>query len=120
MKTELPKEIADHIRAVNAHDVEGATAPFADDAYVNDIQREMLGKAQIRKFIAKEIVGDSVTMDVREVIEHHGQYIVRAKYDGTYKKDGLPDPLILTNYFSVAGGKIASLIIILNKPSPYS
>jgi hypothetical protein len=120
MNTELPKEIADHIRAVNAFDIDGATAPFADDAYINDIQREMVGKEQIRKFIAKEIVGDKVTMEVREIIHHHGQYIVRAKYDGTYKKDGLPDPLILTNYFSVERGKITSLIIVLNKPSPYA
>lgn len=120
MKTELPKEIADHIRAVNALDIDGATAPFADDAYVNDVNREITGKEAIRKFITKELVGDNVQMEVREVVRHHDQYIVRAKYDGTYKKDGLPDPLILTNYFSVAGGKITSLIIILNKPSPYA
>ena len=120
MKTELPKEIADHIRAVNALDIEGALAPFADDAYVNDAQREIVGKEAIRKFLAKEIIGDKIQMEVREVVERHGQFIVRAKYDGTYKKEGLPDPLILTNYFSVQDGKIVSLTIILNKPSPYN
>ena len=119
MKTELPKEIADHIRAVNALDIEGALAPFADDAYVNDVSREIVGKEAIRRFIAKELVGDNIQMEVREVVEHHGQYIVRAKYDGTYKKDGLPDPLVLTNYFSVEKGKITSLTIIMNKPHPY-
>jgi ketosteroid isomerase-like protein len=120
MKTDLPKEIAEFIRAANAFDVDGATALFADDAYVNDVSREITGKEAIRKFITKEFVGDKVQMEVREVIRHHGQFIVRAKYDGTYKKDGLPDPLILTNYFSVEDGKITSLVIIMNKPSPYA
>jgi hypothetical protein len=37
---------------------------------------------------------------------------VRAGYDGDYDKVDLPDPLILTNYFTVENGKIASLIVI--------
>ena len=117
--TELPELIAKHIRAVNAHDTDGATAPFADDAYVNDVQREIVGKEAIRKWIAKEIVADNVTMQVEEVIPHHGEYIVRARFDGNYDKKGLPDPLVLTSYFAVRDGEIVSLKVLLNKPSPY-
>ena len=69
--------------------------------------------------MAKEIVGDNVTMDVTEVIDHHGDTIVRAVYDGDYDKTDLPDPLILTNYFSVRDEKIISLITIRNRPSEY-
>jgi hypothetical protein len=69
--------------------------------------------------MAKEIVGDHVTMDVREVIDHYGDIIVRAKYDGDYDKTNLPDELILTNYFSLRDGKIVSLTIIFTQPSPY-
>ncbi len=58
-------------------------------------------------------------MNVTEVIDHYGDTIVRAAYDGAYDKTGLPDPLILTNYFSVRDGKIVSLITIHNKPSEY-
>ena len=69
--------------------------------------------------MAKEIVGDNVTMDVTEVIDHHGDTIVRAAYDGDYDKTDLPDPLILTNYVSVRDEKIISLITIHNGPSEY-
>jgi hypothetical protein len=58
-------------------------------------------------------------MQVREVIEHRGETIVRAAYDGNYDKTNLPKELILTNYFRVEAGKIVSLIIVFNQPSPY-
>jgi hypothetical protein len=94
-------------------------ATFAEDAFINDVSREIQGLDAIRAFVAKEIVGDNVTMDVTEVIDHHGDTIVRAAYDGDYDKTNLPDPLILTNYFSVRDEKIVSLITIRNKPSEY-
>ena len=51
------------------------------------------------------------------MIDHHGQTIVRGRYDGEYDKTDLPDELILTNYFSVRDGKIVSLIVIRNTPA---
>jgi hypothetical protein len=69
--------------------------------------------------VEKELVGDRVTMDVREVVDHYGDTIVRARYDGTYDKTNLADELILSNYFIVRDGKIVSLVIIFNQPSPY-
>jgi hypothetical protein len=60
-----------------------------------------------------------VTMEVREVLDHHDDTIVRSRYGGTYDKANLPDELILSNYFSVRGDKIVSLVIIFNQPSPY-
>lgn len=115
----LPPVAAEHINAVNAFDTERIVATFALDAYVNDNRREIRGTDAIRKFVAKEFVGDNVTMDVREVIDHHGDIIVRAVYDGTYDKTNLPDELVMTSYFSIRDGKIISLAIIFNQPSPY-
>jgi hypothetical protein len=58
--------------------------------------------------------------DVREVVSHHGDIIVRAAYDGEYDKSKLPPgDLIMSNYFSLRDGKIVSLAIIRNQPSPY-
>jgi hypothetical protein len=37
--------------------------------------------------------------------------------DGDFDKRNLPDELILTHYFSVREGKIATLIIIRNEPA---
>jgi nuclear transport factor 2 (NTF2) superfamily protein len=115
----LPPVVAEHIDAVNALDTDRIVSTFAPDAYVNDNRREIWGADAIRKFIDKEFVGDHVTMEVREVIDHYGDIIVRAKYDGTYDKTNLPDELILTSYFAVRDGKITSLAVVFNQPSPY-
>ena len=112
--------LAEHVRAVNAFDTDAVVATFAEDAFINDVSREIQGLNAIRAFVAKEIVGDNVTMGVTEVIDQHGDTIVRAAYDGDYDKTDLPDPLILTNYFSVRDEKIISLITIRNRPPSIS
>jgi hypothetical protein len=117
--TELTGVVAEHIAAINAFDTDGIVATFAEDAYVNDNRREIVGVEAIRRFMEKEFVGDQVTMDVREVLDHYGDIIVRAKYDGTYDKTNLPDELIMSSYFSVRDGKIISLAVIRNQTSSY-
>jgi SnoaL-like domain len=115
----LPAVIAEHIRAVNAFDIEAIARTFATDAYVNDNRREIGGLDAIRRWVAKELVGDRVTMKIRAVRDHHGEIIVDALYDGNYDKTNLPAELVLTNYFRVRDGKIESRVIIFNQPSPY-
>ena len=119
MSTELPAVVAEHIAAVNAFDTDRIVATFAPDAYVNDNRREIRGTAAIRAFVAKEFVGDHVTMEVREVVAHYGDILVRARFDGTYDKTNLPDELVMTSYFGVRGNKLVSLAVIFNQPSPY-
>jgi ketosteroid isomerase-like protein len=111
----LPKVIADHIAACNTHDLEAWMATFAPDAMLNDIQREFLGAEAIRGFADAEIFGPNVTMDVQRAWDRHGDVTVHARLDGTYDKTGLPDPLILSFYFTLRGGRITQLIIIHNK-----
>jgi hypothetical protein len=115
----LPPVVAGHIDAVNAHDEDTIVATFADDALVNDAHREFWGSEAIRRWVAREMTGDQVTIDVTEVIDHHGDTIVRGRYDGTFDKTNLPEELILTNYFTVRGDKIVSLIVIRNTPPAY-
>jgi hypothetical protein len=119
MPNELTGVIAEHIKAVNAFDTDAIVATFAEDAYVNDNRREISGINAIRRWVEKEMVGDKVTLDVREVVDHYGDTIVRAAYDGEYDKTNLPEELIMTNYFSVRDGKIVSLTVIFNQPSPF-
>ena len=106
--------VAAYVAAVNAFDQDAVVATFADDALVNDVRREFLGKDAIRRWVREEIVGDRVTVEPIDVIEHHGQTILRGRYDGEYDKTNLPDELILTSYFTVQGGRIVTLIIIHN------
>jgi len=117
--TALETVVAEHIAAVNAFDQDAIMAAFADDALVNDAHREFWGAGAIRRWVAREMVGDHVTIEVTEVIEHYGDTIVRGRYDGTFEKVNLPDEPILTNYFTVRDGKIVSMIVIRNTPADY-
>src|ERR1700757_3262342 len=111
MSTELPAIVAEHIAAVNAFDTERIVATFAPDAYVNDNRREIWGTESIRAFMAKEFVGDRVTMEVLEVVDHYGDILVRARYDGTYDKTNLPENFVMTSYFGIREGRIISLTV---------
>jgi hypothetical protein len=88
----LPPVIAAYIKASNEADADAYLGTLSDGAIVNDIQREFRGKAAIGKWAEREIFG-------------------------TYDKTGLPDPLILTFYFTVRDDKITMLIILHNKPA---
>jgi ketosteroid isomerase-like protein len=119
MKTTAPLQdvLADHIAAVNAFEEDAIVATFAEDALVNDAHREFWGIEAIRRWVAKEMIGDKVTIEVTEVVDHYGQTIIRGRYDGEYDKTNLPAELILTNYFTVRDEKIVSLIVISNTAS---
>jgi limonene-1,2-epoxide hydrolase len=111
--------VAGYLAAVNAFDVDAIVAAFAPNAYVNDARREIRGVDAIRRWVEKEMVGDHVTMEPLEVVDHYGDTIVRSRYDGTYDKTNLPGELVMSDYFSVRDGKIVSLAVIRNQPSPY-
>ena len=117
--SELTGVVAEHIAAVNAFDLDAIMATFADDAYVNDARREFVGAVAVRRWVEREMVGDHVTIDVREVLDHYGDTVVRGAYDGTFDKSNLPDEIVLSNYFSVRGGRIVSLVVIRNQPAAY-
>ena len=119
MTTALPPVVADYLAAVNAFNLDGMVATFAPNAYVNDARREISGIDAIRRWAEKEMVGDHVTMEPLEVVDHYGETIVRSRYDGTYDKTSLPAELVMSDYFSVRDGKIVSLKVIRNQPSPY-
>jgi hypothetical protein len=111
----LPKVIGANVAACNAHDIDAWMETFAEDAMLNDISREFIGAKAIRAFAEKEIFGDNVTMAVHRAWDRYGDVTVHARFDGTYNKKGLPDPLILSLYFSLRDSRITQLIFIHNK-----
>src|SRR5260221_10956358 len=118
MSSTLPAPVQGYIAAGNAFDGDALIGRFADDALVNDARREFWGKDAIRAWLDREIIGDKVTMDPTATSGHYGEVIVHAVMDGEYDKTGLPDPFVLTYYFTVRDDRIVRLIIILNEPTP--
>jgi hypothetical protein len=114
MNTTRSKPVETYITASNAFDGDALIAAFADDAFVNDARREFYGTDAIRVWLDREVIGDKVTMDVTATSEHYGDVTVHAVMDGEYDKTGLPDPLVLTHYFTVRDDHIVRLIIIRN------
>jgi hypothetical protein len=114
----LPAPVAEYIRACNAFETDALSAVFTGDALVNDARREFRGRPTIRRWIEREITGDKVTMDVRDVRHQHGITVVDAVMDGEYDKTSLPAELVLTHYFNVTGGYVTLLVITHNNPTP--
>jgi hypothetical protein len=112
---DLPPAVARCLAACNDHDIEAWMATFHPDALVNDVQREFAGAEAIRTFAAREIFADRVTFTPLRAVERHGDITVHASTDGTYDKTGLPDPLVLSLYFSLRDERIAQLIILHNR-----
>jgi hypothetical protein len=114
MSTQISSAAQRYVDAVNAFDIDAVMATFASDALVNDNHREFTDPNSIRAWVAAEIVGDNVTMEVTEIVERSGITVLRARYDGNYDKTNLPDELILTNYIVIRDDLISSLFIIFN------
>jgi hypothetical protein len=112
---DLPPIIARHVAAYGAHDPAAFMATLAPDALLHDNRREFLGHDAIRAWADKEIFGDNVSLAVEQAFEQHGTVTLHARTDGDYDKTNLPNPLILTFYFTVTGERITQLIIVHNR-----
>jgi ketosteroid isomerase-like protein len=113
----LPEAVSGYIAATNAFDLEALMATFGEDAVVNDHCNEFAGRAAIRKWAEREIVADRVTMKVTGATQRSTSACVTAIIDGKFDKTGLPDPLVLTFYFSLGRDRIDQLVIVHNKPT---
>jgi len=111
----LPPPVAAFVEATNSFDLERLLATFADDALVNDQLRDYWGKAAIRGWAERDIIGERLTIAVTKVVRHYDNLIVTADIDGEFDKRGLPDPLVLAFYFTPHNDLIVQLIILRNR-----
>src|SRR6201998_3442839 len=113
--TSLPPLVAAFVEATNSFDLEQLLATFADDALVNDQLRDYWGKAAIRDWAERDIIGERLTIAVTKVAKHYDNFIVTADIDGNFDKRGLPDPLVLAFYFTHHSDLVIQLIILRNR-----
>ena len=107
--------VAAFVEATNSFDLERLMVTFADDALVNDQLRDYWGKAAIRCWAERDIIGERLTIAVTKVVKHYDNFIVTADIDGNFDKRGLPDPLVLAFYFTPHNDLIIQLIILRNR-----
>ena len=113
----LPKIVADHIAACNSHDVEAWMATFAPDALLNDVTTGIYrGGGDPRLLPTRRCSATNVTMACSARLgwtrRHNGP---RSGSTALTTRQGLPDPLILSLYFSLRVAGITQLIFIHNK-----
>jgi hypothetical protein len=111
----LPSLVAAFVEATNSFDLERLMVTFADDALVNDQLRDYWGKAAIRDWAERDIIGEKLTIAVTNIVRHYGNFVVTADIDGNFDKRGLPDPLVLAFYFTPHNDVIIQLIILRNR-----
>jgi len=111
----LPPLVAAFVEATNSFDVDRLIDIFADDALVNDQLRDYWGKAAIRRWAERDVVGEKLTIAVTKVVKHYDNFVVTADIDGNFDKRGLPDPLVLAFYFTLHDDLIIQLIILRNR-----
>jgi hypothetical protein len=113
----LPAPVSAYIAATNAFDIDAFMATFADNALVNDHRNEFADPTTIRDWARREIIGDRVTMQPVDATRRGSAVAVTARIDGNFDKTGLPDPVLLTFYFTVDDERIVQLVIVHNKPA---
>ena len=114
-EAELPQPVAAFIAAVNAGDLDALVATFAARAMVNDQLHEYWDEPGITAWARREIIGQRLCIQIRNAVRNHDQTVVEAAIDGMFDKRGLPDPLIVTFYFSTRHDHVVQLVILRNE-----
>lgn len=117
----LPQRVAQFIEATNAGDLSLLLDAFAADSIVNDQLQQWRGLAELSEWAERDVIGQQLSLCATHCIQHYGHCVVAAHVDGNFDKRGLPDPLEVLLYFTLAKDKIVQLIILrdLSGTSPF-
>jgi hypothetical protein len=111
----LPAPVATFVRAVNTADIEELSRCFAARAMVNDQLHEYWDAPAIKEWATRDLIGQHIRITPQRVVINHGHTVVDVSIDGSFDKRGLPDPLIVTFYFSSNDFELTQLVILRNE-----
>jgi hypothetical protein len=111
----LPSRVAQFIDATNAGDLPRLLDVFAADPIVNDQLQQWRGMAQLAEWAERDVVGQQLSLRPTHCLQHYGHCVVAAHADGNFDKRGLPDPLKVLLYFTLAEDKIVQLIVLRDR-----
>jgi SnoaL-like domain len=106
---QLPPTAEAYVRSINDHDPAAFIALFAESAVVNDVGRELRGRAAIKSWSEREIFDAKVALKVLDAADHDGETVVTTTVDGNFDRTGLPDPVVINHRVTVEGDKIVGL-----------
>lgn len=111
----LPSRVAQFFEAMNAGDLSRLLDVFAADSIVNDQLQQWRGLGELSEWAERDVIGQQLSLRVIHFIQHYGHCVVAAHADGNFDKRGLPDPLEVLLYFTLAEDKIVQLIILQDR-----
>ena len=111
----VPSSVAQFFEAVNAGDLSRLLEVFAADSIVNDQLQQWRGLAELSEWAERDVIGQQLSLRVIHCIQHYGHCVVAAHADGNFDKRGLPDPLGVLLYFTLAEDKIVQLIVLRDR-----
>lgn len=112
---DLPESVAAFVTAVNCGDLAALVDAFAARALVNDQLHEYWDKPAIAEWAARDVIGQRLALRVRHAVINHAQTVVEAEVDGDFDRRGLPEPLVITFYFSSHADRLVQLVILRNE-----
>ena len=85
-------------------------ACFLDDAIIVDAEQECHGILAIKAWSDREVLNDSVTIEIRAVPQHYDDYLVVTEVEGSFDKTNLPGPFLITIHFTLRSHRMATII----------
>jgi ketosteroid isomerase-like protein len=82
----LSAEAALLLSAMRGRDADALGRLFTDDALVNDKHRSITGRDAIQRWAAAEVTGPGLQVDVVDVVEHYGDCVITASFDGGFDR----------------------------------
>jgi len=114
---DLPAAVRNFVTAVNRRDLAALLDVFADGALVNDELVEYLGAGRIADWARSAVIDRKLALYVVSHDARDERVVVTSHATGEFDMQGLPDPLVLSLYFSLHDERVAQLIILQNQPS---
>jgi hypothetical protein len=114
---DLPAAVWRFVRAVNRRDLAALLDVFTEDALVNDELVEYFGMERIADWAQRAVINRKLALYVVAHDTRDERVVVTSHATGEFDMQGLPDPLVLSLYFSLHDERVAQLIILQNQPS---
>jgi hypothetical protein len=116
-QSQVPVEVVAFVHAINAGESDALLTLFAERTLINDEGREYWNTPGVCTWANRIVVVQRLAIEPGAAVTNVDQVALTATVDGAFDKRGMPDPLIVSIYFSLRHGKIVQLVILRQEPA---